>query len=92
MNVTPKLHLLSVHLLIFLERVQLFGDLGEDAGERAHQEEARNGSQVGTVANLEQKERTKSQFESMNKSAKVKDMMSELKQRSKKKFKLDGPS
>ena len=51
-SVTPKLHLLFVHLLIFLERVQGFGDLGEDAGERAHQEEARNESWVVAVVNL----------------------------------------
>ena len=44
MSVTPKLHLLFVHLLRFLERVQGFGDLGEDSGERVHQEEARNES------------------------------------------------
>ena len=37
MSVTPKLHLLSVHLLSFLGRVQVFGDLVKDAGERAHQ-------------------------------------------------------
>ena len=42
MSVTPKLHLLFVHLLRFMERVQGFGYLGEDAGERAHQEDARN--------------------------------------------------
>ena len=42
MSVTPKLHLLFVHFLRFLEQVQGLGDLGEDAGERAHQEEARN--------------------------------------------------
>ena len=45
-----------------MERVQVFGDLGEDAGERAHQEEARNESRMGAVVNLEKKERTKSQF------------------------------
>ena len=60
MSVTPKLHLLFVHLLIFLERAQGFVDLGEDAGERAHQEEASNESQVGAVANLAKKERTQS--------------------------------
>ena len=38
MSGTPKLHLLFVHLLRFLERVQVFGDLGEDASEWAHQE------------------------------------------------------
>ena len=92
MSVTPKLHLLFVRLLRFLERVQLFGDLGEDSGERAHQEEASNEIRVGLVVNLEKKERTKSHFEAMKKSAKVKEMMSELKQKSKRKFKIDGPS
>ena len=33
MSVTPKLYLLFVHLLRFLERVQGFDDLGEDASE-----------------------------------------------------------
>ena len=32
MSVTPKLHLLFVHLLRFMEQVQVFGDLREDAG------------------------------------------------------------
>ena len=59
MSVTTKLHLLFVHLLRFLERVQGFGDLGEDSGERAHQEEARDESQMGEVVNLEKKEGTK---------------------------------
>ena len=44
MSITPKLHLLFGHLLGFLEQVQGFGDLGEDDGERAHQEEYRNES------------------------------------------------
>ena len=81
MSVTPKKHLLFVHLLIFMERLQGFGDLGEDSGERAHHKEARNESRVGAVVNLAKKERTKSQFEAMKKSAKVKEMMSELKQK-----------
>ena len=33
MSVTPKLHFLFVHLSIFMERVQGFNDLGEDASE-----------------------------------------------------------
>ena len=44
MSVTPKLHIFFVHLLIFLVRVQVFGDLGEDSGERVHQEESRSES------------------------------------------------
>ena len=44
------------------------------------------------MVNLAKEERTKSQFEAMKKSAKVKEMMRELKQKSKMKFKIDGPS
>ena len=92
MSVTPKLHLLFVHLLIFLERVQVFGDLGQDDGYRAHQEESSNESRVGAVANLAKKERTKSQFEAMKKSAMVKETMSEFKRKSNSNFIIDGPS
>ena len=92
MSVTPKLHLLFVHLLIFLEREQGFGDLVEDADERAHQEEARDESRVGAVVNLAKKEHTKSQFEVMKKSTMVKETMNEFKQKSKRNFIIDGPS
>ena len=47
---------------------------------------------MGAGVYLAKKERTKSQFEAMKKSAKVKDIMSELKQKSKRKFNIDGPS
>ena len=33
----PKVASFFVNLLKFLERIHVFGDLGEDAGERAHQ-------------------------------------------------------
>ena len=46
-----------------LQSMPEFGDLGEDAGKRAHQEEARNESRVGAVVNLAKRDRTKSQFE-----------------------------
>ena len=49
----------------FLHSMPSFSDLGEDSGERAHREEARNESRVGAVVNLATKERTKSQFEAM---------------------------
>ena len=77
MSVTPKLHLLFVHLLIFLEQVQGFSDLGEDTGEQAHQEEANNESRVGAVVNIVTKDCTKSHFEAMKKSEMVKEMMSD---------------
>ena len=59
MSMTPKLHLLFVRLLRFLEQVHGFGDLGEDAGEWAHQEEERNEIRLGVVVNLAKRERTK---------------------------------
>ena len=92
MSVAPKLHLLSVHLLKFLEGVQGFGDLREHAGEQAHQEESRNESRVGAVVNVAKRERTRPQFEAMKKSAMVKETMSEFKQKSKSNFIIDGPS
>ena len=91
-SATPKLHLLFVHLLRFLQRVQGFGYLGENSGKQAHQEEARNESQVDTVLNLAKKERSKSQFEAMKKSAMIKETMSEFKQKSKRNFIIDDPS
>ena len=42
-----------------MERVQGFGDLGEDDGEQAHQEEASNESRVGAVVNISKEKRTK---------------------------------
>ena len=50
-----------------------------------------NESRVGAVINIK-KERIKSQFEAMKKSAMVKETMSELKQKSKRNFIIDGPS
>ena len=81
MSVTPKLHLLFVHLLRFLQRVQGFGYLGENSGKQAHQEEASNESQVGAVVNQAKKESIKSQSEAMKKSAMVKETMSEFKKK-----------
>ena len=47
---------------------------------------------MGAVVNLAKKERTKSQFEAIKKSEKVKEMMNELKKKSKRKFNIDDPS
>ena len=47
---------------------------------------------MGTLVNIAKKERTKSQFEAMIRSAKVEEMMSYLKKNSKRKFNIDGPS
>ena len=76
----------------FIQSILKFGHLGEDSGEQAHHEQARNESRLGAVVNLAKKEITKSQFEAMKNSAMVKEIISELKQKSKIKFKIDGPS
>ena len=47
---------------------------------------------MGAVVNIAKKERTKSQFEAMKKSAMIKKTVSEFKQKSKRKFIIDGPS
>ena len=47
---------------------------------------------MGAVVYLAKKERTKSQFEAMKKSAMVKETMSEFKQTSKRNFIIDGLS
>ena len=47
---------------------------------------------MGAVVNLTNKERTKSQFETMKKSAMVKETMSEFKQKLKMNFIIYGPS
>ena len=52
MSVIPKLHILFVHLLRFMELLQGFGELLEDDGEQAHQEEVINESRVSAVLNL----------------------------------------
>ena len=44
------------------------------------------------MVNLAKKERTKSQYEAIKKSAIVKETMSEFKQKSKRNFIIDGPS
>ena len=48
---------LTKYMTEFLQSMPAFGELGEDAGERAHQEEARNESRVEAVANIAKNER-----------------------------------
>ena len=66
MNSTPKLHILLDHACDFLKHTQGFGDLGEDAGERAHQLEGQNENRVGAIKDNIKKENCKSQFKHMN--------------------------
>ena len=65
MSVTPKLHCVEDHAIRLLLMHFGFGDIGEDAGERAHQEDTKNDERVAGVQTLAKKELTKSQFEGM---------------------------
>jgi hypothetical protein len=53
MSITPKTHVMEDHSITKLVATQGFADLGEDAGERNHQHEAkadRRRNSVGTVS------------------------------------------
>ena len=52
MSVTPKMHCIEDHAINLLRLTRGMGDIGEDAGERAHQEEARNERRIWAVRGL----------------------------------------
>ena len=83
-SVTPKLHCIEDHTVTFLQYKNSFGDIGEDVGEQAHQEETHSKARVVAVHNIKNKEITKIHFEAMAKNVKMK--VEELKQRSKRKL------
>ena len=85
LSVTPKLHVLEDHSVGLCVKHKGFGDLGEDAGKRAHQEETKNDQRVGAMKGMLKKETTKSQFEAMKKHPKVQGLRSELTTKSKRK-------
>ena len=84
MSVTPILHCIEDHAVTFLQYKNIFVDIGEDVGERAHQEETRSKARVVAIHNIKKKETTNSHFEAMAKNVKMK--VEELKQRSKRKL------
>ena len=83
-SVTPTLHCIEDQAVTFIQYTNRFGDIGEDVGERAHQEETCNKARVAAVHNIKNKETTKSHFEAMAKNVKMK--VEELKQPSKRKL------
>jgi hypothetical protein len=84
-SVTPKLHVMEDHAIGLCSQHNGFGDLGEDAGERAHQEETKNDQRVWGIKGIIKKETTKSQFESMKKHPKVQGIRLEFNIKSKRK-------
>src|SRR5688500_2081812 len=71
LSITPKMHVMLSHAVEFLSYIQGFGDLGEDAGKQAHQQEQHNKLRVSGVKGIVKKENCKLQFELMYNSAKV---------------------
>ena len=86
LNVTPKVHLIEDHAIYFLGLHQGFGDLGEDAGERAHQIESKHDQRMAGVRDFKRKEALKSKHESRLFDPRVKIKIEEIKQKGKRKF------
>ena len=83
-SVIPKLDFIEDDAVTFLQYKNIFRDIWEDIGERAHQEETCNKARVAAVHNIKKKETTMSNFEAMAKNVKMK--MEELKQWSERKL------
>jgi hypothetical protein len=71
MSVTTKSHLMEDHSLEQQEELQGFGDLGEDFGERNHQDQAKADRRLGCVRNFVAQEKLKSLEEVQAKDTKV---------------------
>ena len=62
-NITPKLHCLECHAVHFLRKHRGFSDLAEDAGERAHQLEARKDLRFAAQRSHSRREAAKAAIE-----------------------------
>ena len=79
---SPKVHSIKDHAIYLLEKFGGYGDLGEDAGEKAHQDEAKIEARVAAI-----KESTKSTYEAMAKKDSVRAVVDDLTQKSKRTYK-----
>ena len=57
LNITPKLHILIDHGVVFLTKYKGFGDLGEDACKREHQVNFQRNTCLAAVKQMNKKER-----------------------------------
>ena len=65
MSVTPNYHNVEAHVVHAMIQTGGFGDITEDAGERAHQDGARMNRQTYAISNLQKKESTIARYEVM---------------------------
>jgi hypothetical protein len=85
MSITPKTHVMEDHSITKLVATHRFADLGKDAGERNHQDEAKAKRRLGAIRDYAKKEAFKSKDEVRKKNPKVKGKIAELKIKNKQK-------
>ena len=85
MSVTPKFHDIETHVVDPMKQIGGFGDIAEDAGEKAHQDGAKDNRRVHAISNLQKKEATIARYEVMNENpmvaVKSEEIRSQLKKR-----------
>jgi hypothetical protein len=79
MSITTKSHLAEDHSVEQQENLQGIGDLGEDFGERNHQDQAKADRRLGCVRNFATRETIKSKEEVHTKDQKVQDKIIAIK-------------
>ena len=84
MSVTTKSHMAEDHSIEQQEDLHGFGDLGEDFGERNHQDESKADRRLGCVRNFAIRETIKSKEEVQIKDEKVQAKIEDIKQKRKK--------
>jgi hypothetical protein len=77
-SITPKTHVMDDHSIQQLNATHGFADLGEDAGERNHQDEATADRRLGAIRDYALKEAFKSKDEVKRKNQKVEAKIAQL--------------
>ena len=85
MSVTPETHVMDDHSIQQLIATHGFADLGEDAGERNHQDEAKADRRLGAILDYAQQEAFKSKDEVKKKNPKVEAKIEQLVDKNKRK-------
>jgi hypothetical protein len=78
MSITTKSHFGGCHAVEQQEELEGLGDMGEDAGERNHQDEAKADRRLGAVRNFATRETTKSGEEVQRKNETVQAKISKI--------------
>ena len=86
MSITPKSHVMAAHSIEQLVRICGFTtDLGENAGERNHQDESKADKHLGAIRDYLRKEEFKSKDEFRKKNRVVQEKIGQLREKNKRK-------